>query len=148
MRRNDKYSERLYLKIEEHKMQKTTKTVGDFTECEQINSLNFQTFSMETSLKKTQQTSGQIFTDRVANIEARFTETVEPKTNTIISIPSRFTEEVYPPVYPAKIIMSVILRDCKKVKKQDCLPELFSFKLVEANYKAEPQLEAIRDILV
>ena len=34
------------------------------------------------------------------------------------------------------------------VKKQDCLIELFSLKLLEANYMADPQLEAIRDMLV
>ena len=44
--------------------------------------------------------------------------------------------------------MSVIRRDCKVVKKKDCLHELFILKLVEAVYKAGKQLEAIRDMLV
>ena len=44
--------------------------------------------------------------------------------------------------------MSFFSWDCKVVKKQDCLIELFSLKLLEANYMADPQLEAIRDMLV
>ena len=49
---------------------------------------------------------------------------------------------------PANIGKSVTPRDCKVVKKQDCLPELFSLKLVDANYKADNQLEAISDKLL
>ena len=67
------------------------------------------------------------------NLEARTKGLVEAKTNTITSIPSKFTGAIYPPVYPENIIMNVIPRDCKVVKKQNCLPELFSLKLVEAS---------------
>ena len=81
-----------------------------------------------------------------SNLETRTTGSVEAKTNTIIWIPSNFTEEIYLPVYPANIIVSNIPRDCKVVKKQDCLPDLFSLKLVEANYKADEQLEKRRAI--
>ena len=52
------------------------------------------------------------------------------------------------PVLPANIIKRVTPRDCKVVKKQDCLPELFSLKLVDANYKGDNQIEAISDKLV
>ena len=73
---------------------------------------------------------------------ARTTQTVEAMTNTIVSI------EIYPPVYPTNVIMSVILRDCNVTRKSDRLFELFSLKLVEANYKPDPQLKGIRDMLV
>ena len=79
-----------------------------------------------------------------ANLEAR----TAGQTHTIISILSRFTGEIYPPVYPGNIKRSVIPRDWKAVKKQDYLPELFTLKLGEASYKADLQLEAIRDMLV
>ena len=55
---------------------------------------------------------------------------------------------IYPPVYPANIIMSVTPRDYKFVKKIGFFIELFSLKLVEANYKAYKQLKANRDMLV
>ena len=77
-----------------------------------------------------------------SHTEARITGTVEPKTNAIISIPSKFTGEVYPPLYPANNIMSGTPRDCKLVKMQVCLPELFNLKLVEANYKAEKTIRS------
>ena len=81
-------------------------------------------------------------------MESRTTGTVEAKTNTVISVPSRFSGEIYPPVYLTNVKMGGIPRDRKAVMKSECLPELFCLKLMQANYKADPQLEAIRDMLV
>ena len=41
--------------------------------------------------------------------------------------------------------MSVIPRDCKIVRKSSALPELFNLKLIEANYKGDPQMRAIKE---
>ena len=41
--------------------------------------------------------------------------------------------------------MSVIPRDCKIVRKSSALPELFNFKLIEANYKGDPRMRAIKE---
>ena len=49
--------------------------------------------------------------------------------------------------YPAKKVMSVIPRDCKIVRKNDALPELFNLILVEANYKRDPQMRAIKELV-
>ena len=43
--------------------------------------------------------------------------------------------------------MSVIPRDCKIVRKSDALPELFNLKLVEAKYKGDPQMRAVKDLV-
>ena len=51
--------------------------------------------------------------------------------------------ELFPAPYPANDVMSVIPRDCKIVRKSDALPELFNLKLVEANYKGDPQMRAV-----
>ena len=139
---------------------KQEKTVGVFTEFELNKPFKLPAYKMNSSLKKlnklltkypdivsSSENSSEIEVVN-SNLEARTTGAVEAKTNTIISIPSKFPGEIYPPVYTANIIMSVIPRDCKVVKKQDCLPELFSLKLVEAKCKADKQLEAIRALLV
>ena len=43
--------------------------------------------------------------------------------------------------------MSVIPRDCRIVRKNDALPELFNLILVEANYKRDPQMRAIKELV-
>ena len=43
--------------------------------------------------------------------------------------------------------MSVFPRDCEIVRKNDVLPELFNLKLVEANYKKDPQTRAIKELV-
>ena len=48
--------------------------------------------------------------------------------------------ELFPAAYPANVVMSRITWDCKIVRKSDPLPELFNMKLVEANYKGDPQM--------
>ena len=55
--------------------------------------------------------------------------------------------ELFPAAYPVIVVMSVIPRDCKIVKKSDALPELFNLKLVEANYKKESQMRAVKDLV-
>ena len=142
--------------------EKDAKTVKIITECELSKLFNFPSNNMNLSLKKlsklptkypdivsgSKNSSETEVVNVNSNLEARTTGTVEVKTKTITFLPSKFSGEIYPPVYLANIIMTVILRDVKFVRKQDCLPELLSLKLVEANYKADKQLEAIRDMLV
>ena len=48
--------------------------------------------------------------------------------------------EFFPATYPANVVVSVIPRDCKIVRKNDALPKLFNLKLMEANYKGDPQM--------
>ena len=43
--------------------------------------------------------------------------------------------------------MSVIPRDCKSSKKSYALPELFNLKLMEANYKGDPQMRTINELV-
>ena len=125
------------------------------TKCELSKPLNFQSFSIK-KLNKLLTNYLEILSssDNPSEIEvenvltARTSGTVEAKINTIFSISSRFSGEIYTPVYPANISMSVIPRDCKAAEKPDCLPKLFSRKLVEVNYEAGSQLEAIRDMIV
>ena len=49
---------------------------------------------------------------------------------------------MFPATYLGNVVMSVIPRDCKIVRKSDALPELVNLKLVEANYKGDPQMAA------
>ena len=44
--------------------------------------------------------------------------------------------------------MSIIPRNCKIVKKITSLPDLFNLKFIESNYVSDPQLGAIRDLIV
>ena len=84
-----------------------------------------------------------------ARLEAETHHTRDIRCNTVISIPSAFGGELFPAAYPAggNVIMSVIPRDCKIVRKSSALPELFNLKLVEANYKGDPQMRAIKELL-
>ena len=44
--------------------------------------------------------------------------------------------------------MSIIPRNCKIVHKITSLPDLFNLKFIESNYVSDPQLSAIRDLIV
>ena len=82
-------------------------------------------------------------------LEAETRHTRDVKCNTVISLPSAFGGELFPAAYPAggNVVMSVIPRDCKIVQKSTALPELFNLKLVEANYKGDPQVRAIKELV-
>ena len=84
-----------------------------------------------------------------ARLEAETKQTRDVKCNRVISIPSAFRGELFPAAYPAggNMVMSVIPRDCKIVRKSGALPELFNLKLVEANYKGDPQMRAIKELV-
>ena len=84
-----------------------------------------------------------------ARLEAETHHTRDIRCNTVISIPSAFGGELFPAAYPAggSVIMSVIPRDCKIVRKSSALPELFNLKLVEANYKGDPQMRSIKELV-
>ena len=84
-----------------------------------------------------------------ARLEAETRHTRDVKSNTVISIPSAFGGELFSAAYAAggSVIMSVIPRDCKIVQKSDALPELFNLKLYEANYKGDPQMRAIKELV-
>ena len=84
-----------------------------------------------------------------ARLEAETKHTRDVKCNTVISIPSAFGGEMFSAAYPAggNVVMSVIPRDCKIVRKSDAMPELFNLKLVEANYKGDPQMRAIKELV-
>ena len=82
-----------------------------------------------------------------ARLEAETQNTRDIRCNTVTSIPSAFGGELFPAAYPAggNVIMSVIPRDCKIVRKSSALLELFNLKLIEANYKGDPQMWAIKE---
>ena len=84
-----------------------------------------------------------------ARLEWETNHTRDIRCNTVISIPSALGGELFPAAYPAggNVIMSVIPRDCKIVRKSSALPELFNLKLVEANYKGDPQMRAIKELV-
>ena len=44
--------------------------------------------------------------------------------------------------------MSIIPRNCKIVNKVTSLPDLFNLKFIESNYVSDPQLSAMRDLIV
>ena len=44
--------------------------------------------------------------------------------------------------------MSIIPRNCKIVNKITALPDLFNLKFIESNYVSDPQLSAIKDLIV
>ena len=82
-----------------------------------------------------------------ARLEAVTTGVRDVKCNTVISIPSVFGEELFSAAYPANVVMSLIPRDCKILRKSDALPELLNLKFVEANYKGDPQMRAIKEFV-
>ena len=102
-------------------------------------------------LKHPETTSGSSSEVEVvdARLEAETKHTRDVKCITVISIPSAFGGELFPAAYPAggNVVMSVIPRDCKFVQKSDTLPELFNLKLVEANYKGDPQMRVIKELV-
>ena len=81
------------------------------------------------------------------DMQAVTTEVRSTKTNTIISIPSVYLGENYPPVNPENKVMSIIPRNCKIVSKQTALPELFNLRFIESQYKSDPQLQAIIELI-
>ena len=81
------------------------------------------------------------------DMQAVTTEVRSTKTNTIISIPSVYPGESYPPVNPENKVMSIIPRNCKIVSKQTALPELFNLRFIESQYKSDPQLQAIIELI-
>ena len=87
-----------------------------------------------------------------ARLEAETTHTRDVKCITLISIPSAFlggggVVGMFPVAYPGNVVMSVIPRDCKIVKKSDASPEFFNLKLVEVNYKRDPQMRTIKELV-
>ena len=82
------------------------------------------------------------------SLEAITKETKSVRINTTLSLPSAFKGEKIPHVDPNSICMSIIPRNCKIVNKITSLPDLFNLKLIESNYVSDPQLSAIRDLIV
>ena len=82
------------------------------------------------------------------SLEAITKETKSVRTNTTLSLPSAFKGETIPPVDPNSICMAIIPRNCKIVNKITALPDLFKLKFIETNYVSDPQLSAIRDLIV
>ena len=82
------------------------------------------------------------------SLEAVTKETKSIRTNTTLSLPSAFKGETIPPVDPNSICMSIIPRNCKIVNRITSLPDLFNLKFIESNYVSDPQLSAIRDLIV
>ena len=82
------------------------------------------------------------------SLEAITKETKSIRTNTTFSLPSAFKGETIPPVDNNSICMSIIPRNCKIVSKITSLPDLFNLKFIESNYRSDPQLSAIRDLIV
>ena len=65
---------------------------------------------------------------------ASTTETLNTKSNIILSIPSIFPGETIPTVIPVNNIMSVSPRNCKVVSRATALPELFNLQFFESQY--------------
>ena len=82
------------------------------------------------------------------SLEALTKETRSIRTNTTLSLPSAFKGETVPPVNPNLLCMSINPRNCKIVNKVTSLPDLFNLKFIESNYVSDPQLSAIRDLIV
>ena len=82
------------------------------------------------------------------SLEAVTKETKSIRTNTTLSFFSAFKGETVPPVDPSLLCMSIIPRNCKIVNKITSLPDLFNLKFIESNYVSDPQLSAIRDLIV
>ena len=82
------------------------------------------------------------------SLEAVTKETRSICTNTTLSLPSAFKGETVPPVDPNLLCMSIIPRNCKIVSKITSLLDLFNLKFIESNYVSDPQLSAIRDLIV
>ena len=82
------------------------------------------------------------------SLEAVTKETRSIRTNTTLSLPLAFKGETVPPVDPNLLCMSIIPRNCKIVNKVTSLPDLFNLKFIESNYVSDPQLSAIRDLIV
>ena len=82
------------------------------------------------------------------SLEAVTKETRFIRTNTTLSLPSAFKGETVPTVDPNLLSMSIIPRNCKIVNKVTSLPDLFNLKFIESNYVSDPQLSAIRDLIV
>ena len=59
---------------------------------------------------------------------------------------SAFGGGMFPSAYTGNVVMSVIPRDCKTVRKSDALSKLFNLKLVESNYKENPQMRTIKEL--
>ena len=75
-------------------------------------------------------------------------KTKSVRTKTTLSLPSAFKGETIPPVDPNSVCMSIIARNCKIVNKITSLPDLFNLRFIESNYVSDPQLSAIRDLIV
>ena len=82
------------------------------------------------------------------SLEAITKETKSVRTNTTLSLPSAFKGETKPPVDPNSICMPIIPRNCKIDNKITSLPHLFNLKFIESNYVSDPQLSAMRDLVV
>ena len=82
------------------------------------------------------------------SLEAITKETKSIRTNKTFSLHSAFKGETIPPVDPNSICMSIIPGNCKIVNKINSLPDLFNLKFIESNYNSDPQLSAIRDLIV
>ena len=84
----------------------------------------------------------------IVSLEAITKETKSVRANTTFSLSSAFTGETIPPVDPNSICMSIIPRYCKIVNKITSLPDLFNLKFIKSYYVSDPQLSAIRDLIV
>ena len=81
-------------------------------------------------------------------LEAVTKETKSIRTNATLSLPSAFKCETIPPVDPNTICMSIFPRNSKIVNKIFSSSDLFNLKFIESNYVSDPQLSAIRDLIV
>ena len=82
------------------------------------------------------------------SLEAITKKAKSVRTNTTLLLPSAFNGETIPPVDPNSICMSTIPLNCKIVCKTTVLLELFNLKFIESNDISDPQLSAIRDLIV
>ena len=68
--------------------------------------------------------------------------------NTVISIPSASGKGVVSVGVPGKrCYVSDTTRLENRLRKSDAMPELFNLKLVEANYKGDPQMRVVEELV-
>ena len=80
-------------------------------------------------------------------IEALTKTTRDSKNNILLSIPSKFPGELIPTINLNQRIMSIILRDCKVIKKFTAFPELTILEFFASNLPGDINLYKVKEAL-
>ena len=80
-------------------------------------------------------------------IEALTKTTRDSKNNILLSIPSKFPGELVPTINLNQGIMSIILRDCKVIKKSTAFSELIILEFFASNLPGDINLHKVKEAL-